>query len=1624
MAKVQVQAAEINYAKEKPIPELDPVYSDALPSLPAPAVPVLRVFGRAAASSATVCLRVHNVFPSLLIPLDSSIANLEQPPARTVTQIAHSLDAALRGEPAVGNHASHSSSHSAPIACVHAAWLVRATPMYAYHSGERLFVKIELYDPSDVSRAQALLVNGSVLGVKTQPYDAHIGFKLQCMMTLGIGGMDFVHADNAKFRSPLSSIPSSSPVARMVSAATASAYTRASADDIQHAGADEMPYKAIDEDTAVLQDACRTSPCDIEADVDACNVSGTANGDGESVPSLQELWNEETRRRDSLGKAPPNPATYPAVLTSSAETDETSIAAAERLRYMVESDQACSSYGQMSHAYAKMLALAVPAEGNKAQYYHAAIRAGATDDGFCQGLQPQDRLGVDESTSFHDRHPGRRSESGSADCMHNVSQLELPEKRNPDAHDTAEEEKLEEEGLTDLLRWMRSEYTPDSNNDGMHQKQVNQVDGNNWALKHHSDEGIHHSSMNLGSEDSDERLERQPKRKAHTSPNADVESEQPAGKKACDSWVSQNDVCWNAGEDTLHQLMQEQDRENHLQVRQGCEDHERTGGNDMNVKSTVRLGSVSNAVPSHLIVLRPRKRPIPEPHNILDDLIKMGIYVNNAGGATYSNEDDWKRTMKKPHRPLPACTAPAHLPHFRSKRGVEDGDSDGSSFPSGIEGLKISSNLPSRGGRAPQNRASDSMHLDSLRALPVVIAPCTYPPESVDVVHWLRESTCNTDRKCSAKHRTSASVPQRPASPKYDEVAGLADSTSNVSQVTQASELRASTLYSQGGFRLESGSAGVTWAALEIDAECDKDLKTSDPKRCAVRAVCIAASDDHGGALVVLAVTGSNIQVSCTTADALVPYDSEEALLRGTVHVLLHLDPDIIIGHDTSIGSLGYLRDRSLAEYGWNLLTYLGRAQGSAGGDWEGTQVVGRVCLNMWRIIKDETNLAADTLEAAAEGVLGERVPAISRAEVERWWMSDKSHEFCIAHALARLSNRTTLLGRITSCLDTVGRAAEMARVLAIDFKGVIMRGSQYRVEGMSLRLAKLRNFVAPSPTEAQVQAQPAMQAMPLTMEPRSRFFSAPVAVLDFQSLYPSLIVAYNLCFSTCLGVPPAASTSSSMQEKRRQRAMGILSEYEQSLAEIHPEKAFIAPNGAAFVNADEREGILPRMLKEVLQTRSLAKSGLAEAQTEGDHKLARTWDARQLALKLLANVTYGYTAAGYSGRMPMAELADSIVLLARTKLENAAQAVNDRAEWNAEVVYGDTDSLFIHMPGRTREQAFQLAQEIANEITSRNPKPIRLKVEKVYQPCILCVKKRYVGLSFVSSADEDGEIDSKGLENIRRDACPVVKKILDHGLSALFRSGGDLSWAKLKVQKVYQKVLDGRAPLIDFVFRREVRLGEYSASAHSLPAAAIVAARLGKDDPKGMPQHGERVPFLVLAGHPTENVSSLVAHPSTLTSASLVSAKYYLHSQMAPALDRVIGRAGGDAFQWLMELKSSTSSATAVTSAAGVPRIDTFYASTRCPACGAQCLAPSLKRELCVHCKAMPQAAANLLFQRARASVEAHRKLHSLCMTCGGMSTCGYGIVCESLDCPMYYMRADSAERARHANEQLELIE
>ena len=80
-----------------------------------------------------------------------------------------------------------------------------------------------------------------------------------------------------------------------------------------------------------------------------------------------------------------------------------------------------------------------------------------------------------------------------------------------------------------------------------------------------------------------------------------------------------------------------------------------------------------------------------------------------------------------------------------------------------------------------------------------------------------------------------------------------------------------------------------------------------------------------------------------------------------------------------------------------------------------------------------------------------------------------------------------------------------------------------------------------------------------------------------------------------------------------------------------------------------------------------------------------------------------------------------------RETLERAIDLVSKNEKWFAKVIYGDTDSIFVIVPNRTKEEAFRIGAEIVDAVTNDNPKPVKLKLEKVYYPCILQVKVLHI---------------------------------------------------------------------------------------------------------------------------------------------------------------------------------------------------------------------------------------------------------------------------------------------------------
>lgn len=151
------------------------------------------------------------------------------------------------------------------------------------------------------------------------------------------------------------------------------------------------------------------------------------------------------------------------------------------------------------------------------------------------------------------------------------------------------------------------------------------------------------------------------------------------------------------------------------------------------------------------------------------------------------------------------------------------------------------------------------------------------------------------------------------------------------------------------------------------------------------------------------------------------------------------------------------------------------------------------------------------------------RVPHYSFETLTKWWTGPSAlHQGPSALHQSRVIknyvHRVQYVLQLIESQELISRTSEFARVFGVDFFSVISRGSQYKVESLMVRLSKPENYIMISPSRAQVGAQRAAEVIPMVMEPESGFYEDPVVVLDFQSLYPSVMIAYNYCYSTCLG--------------------------------------------------------------------------------------------------------------------------------------------------------------------------------------------------------------------------------------------------------------------------------------------------------------------------------------------------------------------------------------------------------------------------------------------------------------------------------------------------------------------------
>ncbi|CCF57846.1 hypothetical protein KAFR_0D01990 [Kazachstania africana CBS 2517] len=247
-----------------------------------------------------------------------------------------------------------------------------------------------------------------------------------------------------------------------------------------------------------------------------------------------------------------------------------------------------------------------------------------------------------------------------------------------------------------------------------------------------------------------------------------------------------------------------------------------------------------------------------------------------------------------------------------------------------------------------------------------------------------------------------------------------------------------------------------------------------------------------------------------------------------------------------------------------------------------------------------------------------------------------------------------------------------------------------------------------------------------LVFDPEKGLHKNYVLVMDFNSLYPSIIQEFNICFTTV------------------QRNLHDINE----MPEVPGE--------------DNVQGVLPRLLANLVARRREVKKIM---KTEMDpHKLAQC-DIRQQALKLTANSMYG--CLGYvNSRFYAKPLAMLVTNKGREILMNTRQLAESM---NLLVVYGDTDSVMIDTGCDSYADAIKIGQNFKRLVNERY-KLLEIDIDNVFKRLLLHAKKKYAALnvSIDKAGNENTVLEVKGLDMKRREFCPLSKDVSTYVLSHL----------------------------------------------------------------------------------------------------------------------------------------------------------------------------------------------------------------------------------------------------------------
>lgn len=370
-------------------------------------------------------------------------------------------------------------------------------------------------------------------------------------------------------------------------------------------------------------------------------------------------------------------------------------------------------------------------------------------------------------------------------------------------------------------------------------------------------------------------------------------------------------------------------------------------------------------------------------------------------------------------------------------------------------------------------------------------------------------------------------------------------------------------------------------------------------------------------------------------------FKTEHELLRAWSEFVRDCDPDIITGYNINNFDFPYLINRA-KHLKVHDFVYLGRIkniksvikdsflQSKQMGKRENKHVnfEGRVPFDLLFVLVRDYKLRSYTLNSVSYHFLQAQKEDVHHSIITDLQNGTEQTRrrlamYCLKDAYLPL--------RLLNKLMCIVNYMEMSRVTGVSLASLLTRGQQIKVVSQLLRKARDAGYLMPTYT---VQGGEMEQFEGATViEPKRGYYSSPIATLDFASLYPSIMMAHNLCYTT------------------------LIKPSDRKKLDLKDEDVTTTPLGNFFVKPNVRKGLLPEILESLLSARKKAK---ADLKSETDPFKRSVLDGRQLALKISANSVYGFTGAQV-GKLPCLEISGSVTAYGRTMIELTKQEVESQ---------------------------------------------------------------------------------------------------------------------------------------------------------------------------------------------------------------------------------------------------------------------------------------------------------------------------------------------------------------------------